>query len=308
MPRGDRVQVIFVGLMIAASILASCTSPPGRREALAPSAPAATTAESPAPTSATEAPQSQPVEAASIPAAQAPTPSIQAPIGPVEVFPHVRVDTRARTVEVDASVACDAPADASRIVFLEVLVCTPNTREHESLLVTAAMPSHVHAAMLLVGLQPGLPGEWRVVDGQLTPVAPRGEALNIDVKWQSAGTLQSEPIADWAWHPGDQRTLSGAPPAPQAGLGSVAGSASRPSWLFAGSRIVSRNGSERYAADGSGTLVGLTAFGDETIAWSAMYSPEASIEEPQWIARPGKLPPRGTAVVIAIRGSTPAQR
>ena len=76
--------------------------------------------------------------------------------------------------------------------------------------------------------------------------------------------------------------------------------------MFAGSKIVKRknaSGEERevYDADGSGTIIGLTTFGSEVIGWSRLISPDASAEEPEWIADFGKTPPADIKVRVRIR-------
>ncbi|MBA1697416.1 hypothetical protein G9H16_25470, partial [Escherichia coli] len=57
-------------------------------------------------------------------------------------FPHVRVDREARTVEFDAAVPIDAQARDSRgertRVYLEIIACSFDSREHETLVVTSA--------------------------------------------------------------------------------------------------------------------------------------------------------------------------
>ena len=62
-----------------------------------------------------------------------------------------------------------------------------------------------------------------------------------------------------------------------------------------------RQGRERYEAQGAGTLIGLTTFGTETIAWREVISPEASIQEPEWIADKAVVPAMGTPVTVRIR-------
>jgi hypothetical protein len=232
------------------------------------------------------------------------------PVPPSQLFPLITFDRADSAIIIDCESIAHAPADRSRIVFLEVLACNPNTREHESLLITRARPSHLHAALLLLGIQPGSPGRWEWINQDLRTIAPTGPFLRVDVRWTSEGTTRTAPIADWVIHATTESTLAKPTTAHPA-----------PAFLFAGSQVITLRsprpapassaepmlpaGSEQYAADLSGTLVGLTAFGDEPIAWSAMYSPEAAVEEPRWIARPGVVPPVGTAVQLIIRPLRP---
>ena len=58
---------------------------------------------------------------------------------------------------------------------------------------------------------------------------------------------------------------------------------------------------EVYDADGTGVVVGLCCFGSETIAWSRTFSPDASVDEPEWVADFTKTPPPGTAVRVRVQ-------
>ncbi len=78
-------------------------------------------------------------------------------------------------------------------------------------------------------------------------------------------------------------------------------------FLFAGSKIDQvdktnkADAGERYRADLDGTLIGLTTFGSECIAWSLVYSPQADLQEPDWLADRERVPPYNTPVTIRIR-------
>src|SRR5688572_18748192 len=50
-----------------------------------------------------------------------------------EVFPHIRVDQAARLVEIDGIVPIDAHNAETPNVYLEVTLCTRDSKEHESL-------------------------------------------------------------------------------------------------------------------------------------------------------------------------------
>jgi hypothetical protein len=78
-----------------------------------------------------------------------------------------------------------------------------------------------------------------------------------------------------------------------------AGATSPDHLVFAGSRFVDNI----YAADMDGTIVGLTAFGGETIAWTAMYHPDTDRMTPEWIADGRKLPKFRTKVIVTIVAS-----
>lgn len=203
-----------------------------------------------------------------------------------EVFPHVRVDTAAGIVEFDGMVPIDVHNAQTPRVYLEVMVCIPDTKEHETLIVTPAKPSHVHAALLLCGGVPGKPGAWDWEGKTIRAIPPEGPWVRVTVLHQLEGQKFETPLSEWAVNTRDGARLTTT-------LGKRA-------FVFAGSRMSRRAGGEVYSADAEGCLVGLTTFGGETIAWPDMFSPDTGVQAPEWIAAPD-VPARGTAVVVRLR-------
>jgi hypothetical protein len=242
-------------------------------------------------------PSKAPVKAPSKPPVEAPKPPAPPPKddaggtpseGMKEAFPHVRVDRAARVVEIDGIVPIDAHDKETPDVYLEVMVCTRDSKEHESLVMTDAKPSQVHAALLLLGLAPGKPGSVEFDGKTLKRSPPTGDGVRVTIAYKDAqGKEVESSAADWIVK-SDRNTRL----APKGG--------SR-AWVFAGSRFVTRNGKEWYDADGAGTLVGLTTFGGETVAWTDVQSPESAVDEPEWIADAAKVPAFGTPVIVRIR-------
>jgi hypothetical protein len=226
----------------------------------------------------------------------APAPAAPGAGGAVEVFPGVRVDRAARVVEFDGIVPIDCHDPDAPAVFLEVVVCTPDTKEHESLVMTGVKASHVHAALLLLGLEPGSPGSWEVrgVEPVLVPVDPRGPAIGVDITYRDAsGREVTADAREWVVDAKSGARLGAR--GPEAGV----------RWVFAGSRFVEREGQRVYDADGVGTLVGLCTFGSETVAWGRTISPDSQVHEPEWIANAKAVPAAGTAVVVRLRALEP---
>lgn len=205
-----------------------------------------------------------------------------------EVFPGVRVDVENKLVEFDGMVPIDAHNPGSPRVYLEVIACTFDSKEHESLVVTRAKPSHVHAALLMIGLEPGSPGSWKV-DGRsrVATIPPRGSAVRVSLTFDPGSPNARE--IDPAELVINARTMARASSLADAGF------------VFAGSRVVEWQGRSFYDADGMGTLIGLATFGSETIAWREVFSPEAAIAEPEWIADNDRLPAAGTPVTVRLR-------
>ncbi|MBX3353060.1 MAG: hypothetical protein KF684_08995 [Phycisphaeraceae bacterium] len=205
------------------------------------------------------------------------------PTGPREVFPGVRVDLDARVVEFDGIVPMDCHHPDTPHIYLEVVACIPDTREHESLVMTRALPSHVHAALLMIGAQPGAPGEWRWEQGAPVYEPPVGDPVRVSFRTERDGSVVEHAAHEWIV---DVRTGEQAPDRP---------------WVFAGSRFVLRQGWQGYESDRAGNLIGLATFGNETIAWTEVFSPEASIDEPAWIANTALVPRFGEKVTVVLR-------
>jgi hypothetical protein len=195
------------------------------------------------------------------------------------VFPGIRVDIKNHRVEFDA-IACEP------VMPLEVVCCTPDTKEHESILTTRAQPSKVHAALLLIGLKPGTTGHWDMEDQTLKPVEPTGDPVHITLVYRDASGAEVSRIPEEMIV--DSKN------------GARFGAAAPSRWLFAGSQFVKRNGREWYDADGAGTLIGLCTFGSETLAWGRVISPDSEVQEPEWVASKATIPPAGTPVVVRI--------
>lgn len=268
----------LIPLSLGAVLLVACaaTPPPAPSVPPVPSAP-----------SVPAAPVAPATPHAPAPASEPTAPDPMASNQPVEIFPHVRVSVPSRLVEFDAEVPAYAYVSEKGVVFLEVLVCTPQTREHEALLLTHARAADVHAALLMIGLRPGAPGAWKWEEKTLIPIPPTGDRVDVRVAVASGTPLVERPIGDWVYNTSDGTALS----------------ASASGFLFSGSAFVQRAGREWYAADADGTLVGLTTFGSETVAWARVVSPESSVDEPVWAVKTGAQPPAGTPVLVRLRPS-----
>jgi len=204
--------------------------------------------------------------------------------GFTEVFPHVRLDAEKRVVEFDGRVPILTSDPEAPVVYLEVIVCTPNTKEHETLVVTPARPSHVHAALLAIGLEPGEPGSWSWDGQEMTAHPPTGERVRVEfIYMDKKGEKRTVSPNEWVIN---DRTGEGL---------------AERDWVFAGSRLVDRRGGDYYDADGAGTLIGLATFGSETLAWPTVISHESSVQEPVWIANPQRTPPIDTPVTVRLK-------
>ena len=187
-------------------------------------------------------------------------------------------------VEFEGTVAIDVHHPDTPVVYLEMFVTAPDSREHESLIVADIKPSILHAALLAAGLDPGEP---RHKTGSQKWIEATGEELIITVSSKELnGWSDFEYIENWVINQQNEKLLRE--------------SESWTGFVFAGSKINDSGPNSGYLADRSGTLISLTTFGDEVISPSWAISHEAEIDEPVWIASIDHLPPKGTPVKIRI--------
>jgi hypothetical protein len=200
-------------------------------------------------------------------------------------FPGIRIDTALRVVEFEARVSpLIDPSGEDTTFYLEQIVCLAGTKDHESLLITDVRPSHVHAALLLIGLEPGSPVTWTYPGGTPTMRAPTGPTLTVELfVTEDEDRTTPLPPTQWAIERDSGRPF-----------------AAGGTWVFAGSTERSTAGRTFYEADAAGTLLGLASFGSETIAYSAPISHEEADGQLRWIADEGAMPETGTRVVVRL--------
>ena len=220
------------------------------------------------------------------PSRQTPTDSLRTdadPAAPVVLRPFAGIAVRLdeATVEVQAWICLEAG-------WLEQVACSPNSREHESLVVVKAKPSEVHAALLLAGFEPGSPGTWSYVDDALQFTQPTGDRLDVLVRYENAvGDTIQEPISAWIQ---DHRGQHEFPDEP---------------WVFGGSAFEKNlpwlGPGEHYVADMTGSIIGLVTFGDEVIGFSRVIADQEAVQPPVWEVRTDHVPPVGTEVTLILR-------
>jgi hypothetical protein len=205
--------------------------------------------------------------------AQPPLPAAPATAPTVGRFPFLEVDARAKQVRVECeALTVDAP--------LEFFCCLTGTTEHESVLRSKVRPSHLHAALLMLGLEPGEPVRFSEATRKWLP--PHGPPLQITCEFEKDG----KPVALPAYRLlRDFKTKREAPPI---------------TWIFAGSRMMpgpdARN--DVYAADRTGYLVTVVNFDFAVIDIPDLAS--NANETLHWESNLERMPPRGTKVTMVI--------
>lgn len=199
----------------------------------------------------------------------------------IRTFKDITVYPKKHVVEIKAWICLDAS-------WLEQIACSPNSREHESLVVIKAIPSEIHAALLLAGFQSGSPGLWYYKDGELKFKQPTGEDLTIEARYtNSQGKKIQEPVSEWIRDSVNQSKFPDMP------------------WVFGGSEFRKNTESmglgEHYVADFTGSIIGLVTFGDEVLGFKRVFSDQEIVHAPQWKVNTDRIPAPDTEVTLIIR-------
>lgn len=208
----------------------------------------------------------------------------RSPPKPIELPGGIIIDRQAGEVVVPAWVSID-------VGWLEQVVCARNTRDHEAILVVDVLPSQVHAALVLLGLVPGTPGYWQFEqpDGEtrarVKRIQPVGDPIRIGVRRVPGDRTTDEPISGWIVDAEDDSEFTEQP------------------WVFGGSSFFrpTPDALELYAADQSGSLVGLVTFGDEVLGVKGVRSDQVGVDAALWAVRSEVVPSPGTRVELILR-------
>jgi hypothetical protein len=195
------------------------------------------------------------------------------PTGPrlVAYKPGVRIDWTTRQIEVDAEVVLrEGP--------LELLACSPETKEHESLLRVDARGSHIYEAMGLIGLTPGHPVLWDEQNERLIPAT--GDVLDVRIRFERDNMSQTVAAHDWLWDAERKKPM-------------------KPTrWLFTGSQRLEDG---RLFVDLDGTVVTVVNF---TSALISLPDSHSSDNAALWLEpHPQRVPEKGTRCVLLIRAA-----
>lgn len=181
---------------------------------------------------------------------------------------------------------------------LELVACTKDTKEHESIVAVEAKPMHVHTALLLIGARPGNPAMRKPVgeDGnRWIDLPPRGGEVEVSLVFENAeGESVERPIADFI-----KAVEEDAYGAPRAADGEAPETFPTSRFLFAGSHLHGgEDGPKRYLADVSGHLVTISTFGDGTLCLPGVHGHADG--RLRWEIDDTHLPPLDTEVVLRL--------
>jgi len=198
--------------------------------------------------------------------------------GVLSSFEHIKINLDEKYIDLEATVV------TRESDWIELLACSPQSREYESILATAARPSHIHLALVMLGLEPGRPLSWLQNDSGYEIQPPEGDPVTVSLIVAEDGEQNEKPANEWIV---SQQT------------GQVMGDAV---WLFTGSVFATYTDGRLYKADLTGTVISLVNFGDDLLA---MPNDLMNHNDNQaWRANTPLIPPAGSAIIIRIRPLT----
>jgi|AntRauTorckE6833_2_1112554.scaffolds.fasta_scaffold15506_2 hypothetical protein len=206
-------------------------------------------------------------------------------------LPGIRVLIKERYVDVDSKVCLDSG-------MLELIACTKDSKEHESLIAIDAKAAHVHAALLLIGARPGNPATSKRVDGEQVRwihVPPRGQNIDVFLVLENKEGVPTEyPISHFLTRAEEHEVYT------------TEEDEEKPkefptnTFLFAGSHVFKDGESEPvYLSDESGNVISIATFGDELLCLPGFH--EHGNEGLVWEIDSEKLPPLGTKVILRLK-------
>src|SRR4051794_13166948 len=183
-------------------------------------------------------------------------------------LPHLQVNLARHQVRVE----CEAINAEEK---LEFLCCSTGTKEYESVLRSRARPSHLHFALLMLGLQPGQPVKYNEADNTWT--APRGPELKVSCEFQRNGKSVSIPASRLMRSVKDKTAM------PEV------------NWVFVGAPTLEDG---EYAADVTGYLITVVNFEHTVIDIPQVKS--SKNQSLEWEINPEVMPKRSTPIWLII--------
>jgi hypothetical protein len=206
-------------------------------------------------------------------------------------LPGVKINLEEWSVDVDSRIALKEG-------LLELIACTKDTKEHESILVIDAKPSHIHTALLLIGGRPGSPAQRQAINPEMTrfrDIPPSGSPINVFLVFKDKdGKEVEKPISDFI-KPSEDHDSIGEPAAEGAKE-----KFSTHTFLFAGSILTGEDeGPRRYLCDDNGNVISISTFGDELLCLPGFH--ENANGALNWQVDGEHLPALNDKVIMRLR-------
>jgi len=183
-------------------------------------------------------------------------------------LPHLELNIAKHQVRVE----CDCVNPDEK---LEFLVCSSGTKEYESVLRSRARPSHLHFALLMLGLEPGQPVKYNQAENKWT--APRGPALKLSCEFVRDGKTVTVPVSRLMRSVKDKTAMPDV------------------QWVFVGAPTLDDG---EYSADVTGYLITVVNFEHTVIDIPQLRSNKNELLE--WEINPEVAPRRNTKVTLII--------
>ena len=167
--------------------------------------------------------------------------------------------------------------------FLEMLACTEDTREHESILVINAAPSQMHLGLLLLGLEPGKPLSYDQAFDPPKLIHAKGPEVGVFIVVKLDETEREIPANRWVQDNKTKEIMKGN------------------TWLFAGSQFTAFQDKPVYQADLNGSAISLVNFGDDLLTLPNKLTDANDHHDKVWAPRTQAIPKVGTKVTIRLR-------
>lgn len=194
-----------------------------------------------------------------------------------------------------ASIVCLAAGS------LELVACTKDSKEHESIVMVEAKPVFIHTALVLLGAQPGTPAMRRQVSkdpDRWMDIPPSGSSIGVSLVYQEKdGKAAVRPISDFIEASEDESD----PVFPGQAQEKEGEKQKFPStFVFTGSQLMANgDGPKHYLADDSGDVISISTFGDEVLSLPEIVGQDN--DSLMWEVDPTHLPPVGTKVMLRLK-------
>jgi len=208
-------------------------------------------------------------------------------------LPGLVINFQERCVDIEASICLDQG-------FLELIACTKGSKEHESIVAIKAKPMHIHAALLLLGANPGNPAMQKPINKQKTRwvhLPPRGDPVGVYLVFKNKkGKMIEYSISDFvARDEPNHDEIVGAD-------GNVDKKEDKfpNTFLFAGSLLRSNEaGQRKYLSGLSGNVISIATFGDELLCLPGNHACDNG--SLMWRVDATDLPKVGAKVTLRLR-------
>lgn len=214
-------------------------------------------------------------------------------------LPGLKVLVKKGYVDVDAKVCLTEG-------LLELVACTKDSKEHEALIAIEPKAAHVHAALLLIGAEPGNPAMRKEVETENGPrwvdILPRGQEIEVFLVFKNKkGELEEHPISKFLIK-GLDEGYDGVPIERDPNENRAFPTHT---FLFVGSHVFKDGERDPvYLADESGNVISISTFGDELLALPDVHGHDNAAL--QWAVDSTHLPPLDSKITLRLKPKKPA--